>query len=181
MSIAAIRVIFRRRLKWRNICSADLTVTYCTDLYGGGEQACCLNHLSVGWGTIFTLERGTTTMRCHSEVSLWGLFLKKKYFVWIIMVPESYHFPHTSHILIHHFLINKCLWTCITLIKLMIKTSHTFAVKFHTNPAVFIQHACRHSVIQKDKLNAQIFSYHIHILCTEYSAYFIAINGLVIF
>lgn len=97
------------------------------------------------------------------------------------MVLESYLFPHTSHILIHHFLINKCLWNCITLIKLMIKTSHTFAVKLHTNPAVFIQHACRHSVIQKDKLNAQIFSYHIHILCTEYSAYFIAINGLVIF
>lgn len=61
------------------------------------------------------------------------------------------------------------------------KTSDTFAVKSHTNPAVFIQHACHHSVIQKDKLNAQILSYHIHILYTKHPAYFIAINVSVIF
>lgn len=55
------------------------------------------------------------------------------------------------------------------LIKLMIKTSHTFAVNFHTNPAAFIHHACRHSVIEK----MPIFNYHIHIL---FAGYFIIIN-----
>lgn len=119
--------------------------------------------------SITFLSAGGQFLHLRGERQLRGVTLRiipktKNTLDWVIRVPTSYHFPPTSHVLIYHILINKCLWNSITLITLMIKTSHTFAVKFHTNPAVFIQHACCHSVIQKDKLNAQIFSYHIHIL-----------------
>lgn len=70
MHIAAINGIFCHKLRWRK-CTSYLTqwTCDCTDLHRGGDSL-------TGWlppspfcllGTIFTLERTTTTERCHSD------------------------------------------------------------------------------------------------------------------